>query len=114
MKFIGNYDKKKVYELEVYDPISADTENLYVKGKNIYFGGVKVGHLNPNNYKVLSYDLGIWRKKEQEKKMVAVPACVAETTVAVGDDGALYGADEFFARVAKDIDDLLKNVKDFV
>ena len=113
MKFIGNYDKKKVYELEVYDSISADTENLYVKGENIYFGGVKVGHLNPNNYKVLSYDLGIWKSKEQEKKKVSVPACVAETATAVGDDGALYGADEFFARVAKEIDEVLKGAKDF-
>ena len=57
-------------------------------------------------------------KKEAAKKTekeVPVPACVAEctaTTAAVGKDLDLCGTDEFFARVAKDIDDILASARE--
>lgn len=114
MDYIGTYDSKKVYQLGKYDDIPQDINYLYVGSKGtIYYGGVRVGLLNPNTYKVLEYDINEWRRAQKKKKKeVPVPACVAETT-AVGSDGTLHGADEFFARVAKDIDDLLKSSKEF-
>ena len=44
---------------------------------------------------------------------VEVPACVAETATPVGEDMNLCGTDEFFARVALDIDKMLKSVEQF-
>ena len=56
------------------------------------------------------------KKKKKKVVEVPVPACVADctsTTVTVGEGMDLCGTDEFFARVAKDIDEMLKNAGKF-
>ena len=60
------------------------------------------------------YTRGEAQKKVAKKKEKAVPAptCVA-TTAAIGPSGELSGADEFFARVALDIEETLKSAADF-
>ena len=90
----------------------------------MYFGGTQVGKLNLNGYKVLEFDLEIYKRKKRKAEEyrqrtaaeVAVPACVAEST-AIGTEVAegmdLCGTDEFFARVALEIDEMLKNAGKF-
>lgn len=118
MEHIGSYDGKNVYRVWDGEKIPADTTNLYVDGTGaIRFGGYRIGRLN--GLKVVEYDMGIYtrgeaQKKAAKKKEKAVPAptCVA-TTVAIGPNGELSGADEFFARVALDIEETLKHAGDF-
>ncbi len=70
--------------------------------------------------RVVEYDMGIYtrgeaQKKAAKKKEKAVPAptCVATTAAAVGPNGELSGADKFFAQIAKEIDETLKNAGEF-
>lgn len=125
MRHLGSYQGKECYEVSRLREIPTDEEHIYILGTNgaMYFGGTQVGKLNLNGYKVLEFDLEIHerkkRKAEERKRStaeVAVPACVAEctaTTVAVGEGMDLCGTDEFFARVALEIDEMLKGAKDF-
>lgn len=116
MNYIGDYKGIKVWRFDYDDKMPTDTRGIYVDAAGImYYGGVKIGKLNLNSYKVLEYDMDAYHRKQKEesRKKVPVPACVAETATAVGNDGTLYGADEFFARVAKDIDEVLKSLKEF-
>ena len=60
------------------------------------------------------------RKAEEYRQRtaaeVAVPACVADctsTTVAVGEEMDLCGTEEFFAKVALEIDEMLKSAGKF-
>lgn len=129
MRHLGNYQGKECYEVSRLRDIPTDEEYIYVLGTNgaMYFGGTQVGKLNLNGYKVLEFDLKIHERKKrkaeelrretsQRTAEVAVPACVAESTtigteVAEGMD--LCGTDEFFARVALEIDEMLKNAGKF-
>ena len=122
MDYIGKYDNLPVYEANG-KMIPKDTNTLYITGNGtIYYGGIAIGKLDRRNLKVLSYDKDIYyremsrqkeakRKKEEAEKVPAY-TCVAETA-AIGTSGELTGADEFFARLAKDIDDVLKSAKDY-
>lgn len=111
MECIGKYDHKQVYKLRANAGVPQDTENLYVKSNgDIYFGGVRIGRLNPATLKVLSYDMEIW-SKAQEKVKVPVPACVAENVAQT--DGELVGTDLFFALLAKDIEDTLNSAENW-
>lgn len=125
MRHLGSYDGKECYEVSSVRDLPTDEEYLYILGTNgaIYFGGTQVGKVNLNGYRVLEFDLKIHeRKKRKAEEMrkctaeVAVPACVADctsTTVAVGEEMDLCGTDEFFARVALDIDEMLKSASKF-
>ena len=118
MEFIGSYDGKNVYRVWDSKKIPTDTENLYVDGTgSIRFGGYRIGQLK--GMKVVEYDMGIYTRGEAQKKAakkkekaVPAPSCVA-TTAAIGPNGELSGADEFFARVALDIEETLKSAADF-
>jgi hypothetical protein len=103
-----------------------DEEYIYILGTNgaMYFGGTQVGKVNLNGYKVLEFDLKIHERKKRKAEerrnavsaQVAVPACVADctsTTVAVGEEMDLCGTDEFFAKVALEIDEMLKSAGKF-
>lgn len=130
MRHIGSYAGKECYEVSRLRDIPTDEEYIYILGTNgaMYFGGTQVGKANLNDYRVLEFDLKIHeRKKRKAEEMrretsqrtvaeVAVPACVAESTtigteVAEGMD--LCGTDEFFARVALEIDEMLKGAGKF-
>lgn len=126
MRHLGSYQGKECYEVSRLRDIPTDEEYIYVLGTNgaMYFGGTQVGKLNLNGYKVLEFDLKIHERKKRKAEEyrqrtaaeVAVPACVAESTtigaeVAEGMD--LCGTDEFFARVALEIDEMLKNAGKF-
>ena len=127
MRHLGNYQGKECYEVSRLRDIPTDEEYIYVLGTNgaMYFGGTQVGKLNLNGYKVLEFDLKIHeckkRKAEEMRRsnastQVAVPACVADctsTTVAVGEEMDLCGTDEFFAKVALEIDEMLKSAGKF-
>ena len=125
MRHLGSYQGKECYEVSRLRDIPTDEEYIYVLGTNgaMYFGGTQVGKLNLNGYKVLEFDLKIHERKKrkaeelrQRTAEVAVPACVADctsTTVAVGEEMDLCGTDEFFARVALEIDEMLKNAGKF-
>lgn len=122
MTHIGTYDGYNVYEIEGREEIPGDTGCLYVKKMDggIYFGGVRIGRLDPYTYKVKSYDMGIYKsyKKAQEtrkkstKEETSIPTCVAETAQ-TDSTGAPIGTDLFFARVTKEIDDMLKSAGKF-
>lgn len=126
MRHLGSYQGKECYEVSRLRDIPTDEEYIYVLGTNgaMYFGGTQVGKLNLNGYKVLEFDLDIYKRKKRKAEElrqrtaaeVAVPACVADctsTTVAVGEEMDLCGTDEFFARVALEIDEMLKNAGKF-
>ena len=129
MRHLGSYQGKECYEVSRLRDIPTDEEYIYVLGTNgaMYFGGTQVGKLNLNGYKVLEFDLKIHERKKrkaeelrretsQRTAEVAVPACVADctsTTVAVGEEMDLCGTDEFFARVALEIDEMLKSAGKF-
>jgi hypothetical protein len=126
MRHLGSYQGKECYEVSRLRDIPTDEEYIYVLGTNgaMYFGGTQVGKLNLNGYKVLEFDLEIYKRKKRKAEemrkrteyQVEVPACVADctsTTVAVGEEMDLCGTDEFFARVALDIDETLKNAGKF-
>lgn len=127
MRHLGSYQGKECYEVSRLRDVPTDEKHIYVLGTNgaMYFGGMQVGKLNLNGYKVLEFDLQTYyehknRKAEELKRRtaaeVAVPACVADctsTTVAVGEEMDLCGTDEFFARVALEIDEMLKNAGKF-
>lgn len=127
MRHLGSYQGKECYEVSRLRDIPTDEEYIYVLGTNgaMYFGGTQVGKLNLNGYKVLEFDLDIYKRKAEELRRetsqrtaaeVAVPACVADctsTTVAVGEEMDLCGTDEFFARVALEIDEMLKSAGKF-
>ena len=119
MRHLGSYQGKECYEVSRVVDIPKDEENIYVLGTNgtMYFGNVIVGKLNVNNYRVLEFDLEpYYRKKQKEKeKVVAVPVSVATATasnLAIGEEMDLTGTDEFFARIALDIDEVLKSVRE--
>lgn len=126
MRHLGSYQGKECYEVSRLRDIPTDEEYIYVLGTNgaMYFGGTQVGKLNLNGYKVLEFDLDIYKRKKRKAEEyrqrttaeVAVPACVAEST-AIGTEVAegmdLCGTDEFFARVALEIDEMLKNAGKF-
>ena len=127
MRHLGSYQGKECYEVSRLRDIPTDEEYIYVLGTNgaMYFGGTQVGQLNLNGYKVLEFDLEIYKRKKRKAEemrrsyastQVAVPACVAEST-AIGTEIAegmdLCGTDEFFARVALEIDEMLKNAGKF-
>ena len=126
MRHLGSYQGKECYEVSRLRDIPTDEEYIYVLGTNgaMYFGGTQVGKLNLNGYKVLEFDLEIYKRKKRKAEEyrqrtaaeVAVPACVAEST-AIGTEVAegmdLCGTDEFFARVALEIDEMLKNAGKF-
>ena len=125
MRHLGSYQGKECYEVSRLRDIPTDEEHIYILGTNgaMYFGGTQVGKVNLNGYKVLEFDLEIHRRKKRKAEEmrkrtaeVAVPACVAESTtigteIAEGMD--LCGTDEFFARVALDIDETLKSAGKF-
>lgn len=126
MRHLGSYAGKECYEVSRLRDIPTDEEYIYILGTNgaMYFGGTQVGKLNLNGYKVLEFDLEIHERKKRKAQEyrerataeVAIPACVAEctsTTVAVGETMDLCGTDEFFARVALEIDEVLKNAGKF-
>ena len=119
MRHLGSYQGKECYEVSRVVDIPKDEENIYVLGTNgtMYFSNVIVGKLNVNSYRVLEFDLEpYYRKKQKEKekeKTVAVPVSVAAATtsnLAIGEEMDLTGTDEFFARIALDIDEVLKSV----
>lgn len=114
MQYIGDYDKMKVYQLENWEPAPTSTQELYVSCEgDIIYGGCVIGLLDLNGYKIKKYDKNIfYNRKTKKEKKVPVLTCVAETT-AVGKDGELTSTDEFFARIALDIDDMLKSAKNF-
>ena len=126
MRHLGSYQGKECYEVSRLRDIPTDEEYIYVLGTNgaMYFGGTQVGKLNLNGYKVLEFDLDIYKRKKRKAEElrqrtateVSVPACVAEST-AIGTEIAegmdLCGTDEFFARVALEIDEMLKNAGKF-
>ena len=116
MQYVGDYDKMKVYQLKRWEPAPTSTQELYVSYEgDIIYGGCVIGLLDVNSYKVKKYDKNIfykWKAEKEREKKVPVLTCVAETT-AVGKDGELTSTDEFFARVAKDIDDMLKSARNF-
>lgn len=126
MRHLGSYQGKECYEVSRLRDIPTDEEYIYVLGTNgaMYFGGTQVGKLNLNGYKVLEFDLEIYKRKKRKAEEyrqrtaaeVAVPACVAEST-AIGTEVAegmdLCGTDEFFARVALEIDEMLKSAGKF-
>lgn len=140
MNHIGSYDGYKVYQLDWHEqPLNKDGV-IYVDGNgNMYYKGVIVGKLDLHTYSVKSYNMSLYHKhaaqeakytaekdmygarakkeatKKKAEREVPVPACVAEctsTAVAVGEDLDLCGTDEFFARIAKEIDDMLKSSKE--
>ena len=126
MRHLGSYQGKECYEVSRLRDVPTDEKHIYVLGTNgaMYFGGTQVGKLNLNGYKVLEFDLKIHERKKRKAEEyrqrtaaeVAVPACVAEST-AIGTEVAegmdLCGTDEFFARVALEIDEMLKNAGKF-
>ena len=117
---IGNYKGYKCYQLESRDQVPDTVGVIYVDTKgSMYYGGVRIGRLNPANYTVKEFDMGIYEAKmkaRQHRHEVAVPACVAEST-AVGSEVStevnLCGTDEFFARVALEIDEILNGAGKF-
>ena len=123
MRHIGSYNGFECYEVSRLRDILTDEECVYILGTNgaMYFGGTEVGKVRLSDYRVLEFDLERYREKKRKARerteyKVEVPACVAESTatgteVAEGMD--LCGTDEFFARVALDIDEMLKGVKEF-
>lgn len=126
MRHLGSYQGKECYEVSRLRDIPTDEECIYILGTNgaMYFGGTQVGKVNLNGYKVLEFDLEIYRRKKRKAEemrkrteyQVEVPACVADctsTTSAVGEEMDLCGTDEFFARVALDIDETLKSAGKF-
>lgn len=122
MRHLGSYQGKECYEVSRVVEIPKDEENIYVLGTNgtMYFGNVIVGKLNVNNYRVMEFDLEpYYRKKEKEKereRVVTIPMSVAAATasdLAIGEEMDLTGTDEFFARIALDIDEVLKSVGKF-
>ena len=124
MRHLGSYNGFECYEVSSVRELPVDEECIYILGTNgaMYFGGTQVGKVNLNGYKVLEFDLEIYKRKkkreEENRKRteIPVPACVADctsTTSAVGEELDLCGTDEFFARVALDIDQTLKSAGKF-
>ena len=124
MRHLGSYAGKECYEVSRLRDIPTDEECIYILGTNgaMYFGGTQVGKLNLNGYKVLEFDLEIHERKKRKAEEyrlrtaeVAVPASVADATanLAVGEEMDLNGTDEFFARVALAIDEMLKSAGKF-
>lgn len=126
MRHLGSYQGKECYEVSRLRDIPTDEEYIYILGTNgaMYFGGTQVGKLNLNGYKVLEFDLEIYKRKKRKAEEyrertaaeVAVPACVAESTAIgteIAEDMNLCGTDEFFARVALAIDETLKSAGKF-
>ena len=116
MRHLGSYQGKECYEVSRIVDIPNDEKNIYILGTNgnMYFGNTIVGKVNVSNYRVLDFDLERYhRKKEKEKeKVVAVPVSVGATTasnLAVGEEMNLSGTDEFFARIALEIEETLKS-----
>jgi hypothetical protein len=102
MEHIGRYDHKQVYKLRANAGVPQDTENLYVKSNgDIYFGGVRIGRLNPATLKVLSYDMEIWSKAQREKRQEEEKC----------ESANLCDNDEFFALLAKEIEDVLASAR---
>ena len=118
---IGTYKGYDCYQLGNGEKIPSAAGNIYVDSLgDMYYGGVRVGRLTLPGYNVKEFDMGIYEAKMRAKrtrdKEVAVPACVAEctsTTAAVGKEMELCGTDEFFARVALDIEETLKSAGKF-
>lgn len=122
MNHIGSYDGYPVYQLDYREPLDREKNAILVDTDgDMYYKGVQIGHLNPRSYAVERYDMDLYtqyakrekskpkpqeKKKTEKKREVPVPTCVAES-MPVGQDGSMNGTDEFFARVAKEIDDLL-------
>ena len=119
MRHLGSYSGYECYEVSRIKDLPHDEDNIYIIGTsgNMYFGGTCIGKVNLNGYKVLEFDMDIWRKekkkREEAKKVeVPVPASVA-TTVVTDSDGVPLGSDAFFARIAKEIDETLKSAGKF-
>jgi hypothetical protein len=107
MEHIGKYDHKQVYKLRANAGIPQDTENLYVKSNgDIYFGGVRIGRLNPATLKVLSYDMEIWSKAQREEREKA-----KEEEKKSESASSLCDNDEFFSLLAKEIEDVLASAR---
>lgn len=124
MRHLGSYNGFECYEVSRLRDIPTDEEYIYILGTNgaMYYGGTQVGRVNLNGYRVQEFDLERYREKKrkaEERKHtaeVAVPVCVAESTATgteVAEGMNLCGTDEFFARVALDIDETLKSAGKF-
>lgn len=113
--YIGDYKSFKCYEVNSRYEIPNDTKNIYILSTSgdMFYGGIRVGKVN-GNYKVLEFDLKEYDRAQKKKEVsVPVPACVAETTTTDATGNVSGGADELFARLTKDIDDILAHAKDF-
>jgi len=116
MDYIGTYDGMDVYKVKRGQSVGTNTKCLVVTPDGtIYLGGVDIGSLDPKTYKVLRYDKEIYNcyAREQKAKMkrqeTTVPVCksVAETAT-LNIDCEPIGEDEFFARIALEIEEVLR------
>lgn len=122
MRHIGSYNGYKCYEVSRIKDLPHDEDNIYIIGTNgnMYFGGIYIGKVNLNGYRVLEFDMDLFRKEKKKREEAArakkvevpVPASVASTVV-TDSDGVLLGSDAFFARIAKEIDETLKSAGKF-
>lgn len=122
MHHIGSYSGYECYEVSRIRDLPHDEDNIYIIGTsgNMYFGGTCIGKVNLNGYRVLEFDMDIWRKEKKKREEAArakkvevpVPASVA-STVTTDPDGVPLGSDAFFARIAKEIDETLKSAETF-
>lgn len=94
---------------EVWRGAPADCVNKVIMDEkgNMKFNGVTVGKANIRTNRVLSWDQELVDKLAMRSDVVPVVACVAETNTSVREDGTLFGADEFFARVTREIEEIL-------
>ena len=126
MRHLGSYNGFECYEVSRLRDIPTDEEYIYILGTNgaMYYGGTQVGKLRLSDYRVQEFDLERYREKKRKVEerrncasaQVTVPACVAESTTIgaeIAEGMNLYGTDEFFARVALDIDETLKSAGKF-
>ena len=120
---VGKYQGFECYQLESGEVVPETPGAIYIDDKgNMHYGGVRIGRVALSNYSVKEFDMGIYeakmRAKRTREKEVAVPASVAAATektadLTIGQEVDLTGTDEFFARLALDIEETLKGVKDF-
>ena len=122
MDYIGTYDGMEVYKVKRGQSVGTNTKCLVVTyDGTIYLGGVDIGNLDPKTYKVLRYDKEIYNRyvKEQKAKMrrkeaesAPVRESVAETAT-LSTDCKPVGEEDFFTRIALEIEEVLKSEIDY-